>query len=69
MKKLFLFALVAFAIGCSKNEGGERGDESIYGFTIPTWFSMHLILPRLFVLIPTDNGRLRVFLLGVNALH
>ena len=30
MKKLFLFALVAFAIGCSKNEGGERGDESTY---------------------------------------
>lgn len=27
MKKLFLFALVAFAIGCSKNEGG---DESTY---------------------------------------
>ena len=69
MKKLFLFALVAFAIGCSKNEGGERGDESTYLRLYYSNLVLNLILPRLFVLIPTDNGRLRVFLLGVNALH
>ncbi len=41
----------------------------IYGFTIPTWFSMHLILPRLFCIDTDGQWKITSVPSGVNALH
>ena len=54
-----------------KNEGGERGDESTYLRLLLFQPGSNAFNTSEIILhwIPTDNGRLRVFLLGVNALH